>query len=594
MKSKTMKKQLISIGICLLMLASASIVLAGTAAAANSWPMLRYDTSNTGSTTGAPELQNELWISDDIDPKKNAPTVYGGYVYVFKNLHPRGVVRFDVATGEHDEDFFISLSSIPSIGAITFGNGGKLYFGSSTRMYCYDTNGNQLWQKTLGGTVGGTATVADGKVFVGSGDKKMNCLDADDGDIIWTYAGLPTEEKDPPAIDSTNDHLYFGSGDTLYCLDAIGDGMGGTTSLWTMSFTDENVKGPVVLYNEWVFYVSDRIYKLNSTGSPFGWSNSIDGSVTTSLLFADGKGYVGTTNGYLYCYDLLGNLVLKWEKDLHPEEGGFTIPLTAAEVDGEIYIPINQGIVYCLNANNQGDIIWQYDTEDAIESESPAIAGQRVFISGKNYLFAIGGPNQKPPQPDMPVGPTRGRVNIKHHFTVNNTADPDGQDLYYNFNWDDGTESGWIGPFKSGKDVEVPAWHKYEVPGDYQVRVKAKDSLDAESPWSEPLDVHIDYLEVHNVQGGFGVTCDIKNVGDYAKDIDWTVELVGGQITGLHIFRSFEGTIEPLNAGESQTVTASPVFGLGNFKVIVTAKCVGEEVEETFDAFALFFYVMIR
>ncbi len=48
----------------------------------------------------------------------------------------------------------------------------------------------------------------------------------------------------------------------------------------------------------------------------------------------------------------------------------------------------------------------------------------------------------------------------------------------------DGTYSGWIGPNASGATESIK--HKWSVKGSYQIKVKAKDTNGAESPWSDP------------------------------------------------------------------------------------------------------------
>ena len=59
--------------------------------------------------------------------------------------------------------------------------------------------------------------------------------------------------------------------------------------------------------------------------------------------------------------------------------------------------------------------------------------------------------------------------------------------MYYLFDWDDGTDSGWDGPYNSGDTVSLS--HIWEAEGTYQVKVKAKDEQGAESVWSDPLAV---------------------------------------------------------------------------------------------------------
>ena len=93
-------------------------------------------------------------------------------------------------------------------------------------------------------------------------------------------------------------------------------------------------------------------------------------------------------------------------------------------------------------------------------------------------------------QPNKPTisGPTSGKINVKYTY-ITSTTDPDGDQIYYMFDWGDGSTSGWLGPHSSGNTVE--AEHIWTSKGSYQVKVKAKDIYDAESDWSDPLPVSI-------------------------------------------------------------------------------------------------------
>jgi hypothetical protein len=97
--------------------------------------------------------------------------------------------------------------------------------------------------------------------------------------------------------------------------------------------------------------------------------------------------------------------------------------------------------------------------------------------------YGTGGP---PNKPSTPSGKVNGKINVDYTYT-SVTTDLDGDQIYYLFDWDDGTDSGWIGPFNSG--IEGSASHRWTVKGNYDVQVKAKDIYDAESPWSDPLSV---------------------------------------------------------------------------------------------------------
>jgi len=66
-----------------------------------------------------------------------------------------------------------------------------------------------------------------------------------------------------------------------------------------------------------------------------------------------------------------------------------------------------------------------------------------------------------------------------YNFTA---IDPEGNDLYYNIDWGDGSSEEWIGPFMSGETIFVK--HRWGNSGNYKIRAKTKDVFDDESPWS--------------------------------------------------------------------------------------------------------------
>ncbi len=57
------------------------------------------------------------------------------------------------------------------------------------------------------------------------------------------------------------------------------------------------------------------------------------------------------------------------------------------------------------------------------------------------------------------------------------------------FDWGDDTDSGWIGPYDSGEIVNSS--HIWTRRGKYDIRVKAKDILDHQSDWSDPLQISL-------------------------------------------------------------------------------------------------------
>ena len=98
----------------------------------------------------------------------------------------------------------------------------------------------------------------------------------------------------------------------------------------------------------------------------------------------------------------------------------------------------------------------------------------------------IAGESLAPEKPDAPEGPTKTSVNKEHTYTAC-TTDPEGDNIYYLFDWDDGSDSGWIGPCASGETAE--ASHVWTEQGNYEIRVKAKDENGVQSEWSDPLPI---------------------------------------------------------------------------------------------------------
>jgi hypothetical protein len=96
--------------------------------------------------------------------------------------------------------------------------------------------------------------------------------------------------------------------------------------------------------------------------------------------------------------------------------------------------------------------------------------------------------NFPPETPQQPVGVSKGEPSAEYEFSTT-TTDPEGDNISYLFDWGDGTDNGWLGPYTSGGDCI--ASHSWINPGAYQVQVKAKDTFEHESDWYNPVSVNI-------------------------------------------------------------------------------------------------------
>jgi hypothetical protein len=95
-----------------------------------------------------------------------------------------------------------------------------------------------------------------------------------------------------------------------------------------------------------------------------------------------------------------------------------------------------------------------------------------------------------PLKPVAPYSPSDllNLVKGKEYTFQSHTTDPDGDDVYYMFEYvsmglDVITESGWLGPYHSGDVINTT--HIWNEPGGFYIRVRAKDINNVEGPRSE-------------------------------------------------------------------------------------------------------------
>ncbi len=100
--------------------------------------------------------------------------------------------------------------------------------------------------------------------------------------------------------------------------------------------------------------------------------------------------------------------------------------------------------------------------------------------------LALGEASTEPQKPSPPEGPTSGSINEEYTYMAK-TTDPDGDNIYYLFDWGDGSFSGWVGPYKSGTSGK--ASYSWKERGNYEIRVKAKDDHGVQSEWSDPIPI---------------------------------------------------------------------------------------------------------
>ena len=223
---------------------------------------------------------------------------------------------------------------------------------------------------------------------------------------------------------------------------------------------------------------------------------------------------------------------------------------------------------------------------------------EQIGDLGLNYNWNIWAKveilSDPPEKPQRPDGPMEGIVGVEYTFSTS-TTDPEGEDVSYFWDWDDGTPGEWTDFCTSGETAYAShIWTEAET---YEIRVKAKDVNDVESNWSDVKTIDITdtaILEIGNITGGlFKVSTVIKNTGDVdATMVSWSITLDGGIIL---LGKETADNILSIPAGDETTISSSLIFGFGNTVIRVSAECAeGSSDTKKQDAFVFLFLIFIK
>jgi Zn-dependent M28 family amino/carboxypeptidase len=135
---------------------------------------------------------------------------------------------------------------------------------------------------------------------------------------------------------------------------------------------------------------------------------------------------------------------------------------------------------------------YYHSAEDTIETMDPDYAS-RVSKLILATLANLAEPVdiQCPEVPQILSGNHQGKPDTVYAYRVV-TTDPQDDDIFYLVDWDDGTETTWIGPYASRETITISK--TWDSKGVYKITVKAKDALGHESDWSDSYPVRMPYL----------------------------------------------------------------------------------------------------
>ncbi len=232
---------------------------------------------------------------------------------------------------------------------------------------------NVLWSFPTDSLILSCPVVVDGKVYFGSGHTYY-CLNAVTGETIWTCITTGYAEGNP-AVE--NGYIYLVSRDQygvnkIFCLDA-------DTGQYLWNYTDCYWPFNPVVYNGNVYFgaVDGNERCLDALDGTLLWSFSTNSvGVSNAPAISDGKVYFGAENGKMYCVDAYtGDEIWNYTT-------GGKIMECASLADGKVYFGSVDYKIYCLDAET-GMSIWNFTTGYYVDS-TPAIAYGNIYIGSRD------------------------------------------------------------------------------------------------------------------------------------------------------------------------------------------------------------------
>jgi hypothetical protein len=208
------------------------------------------------------------------------------------------------------------------------------------------------------------------------------------------------------------------------------------------------------------------------------------------------------------------------------------------------------------------------------------------------YITQIQIGSSYPPEAPTVDGPVAGKPGKEYEYSAI-TTDPEGDQIFYLFDWGDGTSSDWLGPFDSGQGTT--ASHEWSEVGNYSIKLRAKDINGSISYWSDsyPVQIVLPILKINRIAGGmFKITSAIENIGiAEADDISWKISLDGGLIL---LGKETTGEIDTILAGEEQSITSKNIIGFGPTQVCIQFDIPERTYKQKLGGFMYLFYISVN
>lgn len=404
---------------------------AGLAPEEGYWPYWRGPAADGMAIGDAPlhwsDTQNVRWKTDIPGLGNSSPVVWGDQIFLTTAIptgapargsqaeHKFDVLCLDRKTGKvlwqrtsktavPHEGAHETYGSFASNSPVTDGKHVYAFFGSRGT-YCYDMNGNLIWQKDFGvqlrmkmGFGEGMAPVLSGDrlilVFDHEGESFMVALDKESGKEIWrTSRDEKSNWAAPLVVEFQGRKQVVVSATKKVRSYDLENGR----LIWECGGLGGNTIPQPVRQDDLVFVMSGytnpklMAIRLGREGDLTGsdaivWSQTKGNSYTPSPVIHDNKLYVLTDTGMVSCYNARTGEPYYQQVRLPRSYSFKSSPVGA---NGKLYLASEDGDIIVLRMGEKFEVLATNTMPDQMFIATPAITGGEIFLRSKHRLYCI-------------------------------------------------------------------------------------------------------------------------------------------------------------------------------------------------------------
>ena len=283
--------------------------------------------------------------------------------------------------------------------ATTDGERLYVFFGKSG-VFCFDLDGNELWQASVGeGTHGwgsGTSPVLHGKLLLVNASVESGSLVALDkltGEEAWRAKGMKSSWNTPLLVNGkARMEAIVSIEERLLSFDP-NDGK----PLWNADGIHHYVCPSVVCHDDVVYAIggghTSLAVRIGGSGdvseSHTLWRKT-KGSNVCSPVYRDGHLYWASDSGGSICCQNAANGETDYQARLEPRPG--TIWSSAVLGDGKLYIVSQHNGTFVIAAKPEFELLAHnvFKDDDSRTNASPAVSNGQLFLRTDRFLYCIG------------------------------------------------------------------------------------------------------------------------------------------------------------------------------------------------------------